>query len=351
MLRGRRMWRNRLASEPRDRLSVSTSYVLGVDGGNTKTVALLARLDGRIAGAGRGGCGDIYGGVSAGVALASIEEAVNGALRQAGARPEAIEAGVFSLAGADWPEDFDFVRTEMRKRSFGANVIVINDAVGALRAGSPDGTGVVVVCGTGAAIGARSVSGAVWHTSFWQEPQGGRQLGDKTLRAVYRAELGIDPPTALTARVLQFFGQSSVEEVLHLFTARLGKRPSNVDGLARIVMDEAGRGDATAHKIVGEHGSALGDYALAAARRVGIEGTPFTLALAGGVLRHPAPLLGVALVARVRTTSPEARVVNSRFEPAVGALFLALEAAGVAVDDALIARLIPTLPPRSLFET
>lgn len=327
------------------------SYVLGVDGGNTKTIALLARLDGRIAGAGRGGCGDIYGGVSAGLALDSIEEAVIGALRQAGARAEAIAAAVFSLAGADWPEDFDFIRSEMRQRGFGDKVVVINDAVGALRAGSPDGTGVVVVCGTGAAIGARSASRAVWHTSFWQEPQGSRQLGDKTLRAVYRAELGIDPPTALTGRVLQFFGQPSVEDVLHLFTARLGKRPSNVGGLARVVMDEAERGDATARKIVQEHGTALGDYALAAARRVGIEGTPFILVLVGGVLRHPAPLLAAALVARVRTTSPEARVVNSRFEPAVGALFLALEAAGVAVDDQLIARMIPTLPPPSLFET
>ncbi len=327
------------------------SYVLGVDGGNTKTVALLACLDGRVAGAGRGGCGDIYGGVSAAVALASIDEAVNGSLRQAGARPEAVAAGVFSLAGADWPEDFDFIRMEMRQRPFGGNVLVINDAVGALRAGSPDGTGVVVVCGTGAAIGARSASGAVWHTSFWQEPQGGRQLGNKTLRAVYRAELGIDPPTALTARVLQFFGRPSVEDVLHLFTARLGKRPSNVDGLARVVMDEAEQGDATARKIVQEHGAALGDYALASARRVGIEGTPFTLVLAGGVLRHPAPTLRAALVARVHTTSPEVRVVNSPFEPAVGALFLALEAAGVVVDDQLIARMLPTLPPASLFET
>jgi N-acetylglucosamine kinase-like BadF-type ATPase len=326
-------------------------YILGVDGGNTKTVALLARPDGRIAGAGRGGCGDIYGGGLAEVALSSIEEAVAGALREAGARAETVETGVFSLAGADWPEDFDFIGTELRQRPFGASVIVVNDAVGALRAGSPDGTGVVVVCGTGAAIGARSASGAMWHTSFWQEPQGSRHLGNKTLRAVYRAELGIDPPTALTARVLQFFGQPGVEDDLHLFTARLGRRPSNVGGLARVVMDEAERGDATAHRIVEEHGSALGDYALAAARRVGIERRPFTLVLAGGVLRHPAPLLGAALVARVRTASPEVRVVNSRFEPAVGALLLALEAAGVAVDDQLIARMLPTLPPASLFAT
>ena len=34
--------------------------VLAVDGGNTKTIAIVAALDGTILGAGRGGCGDIY---------------------------------------------------------------------------------------------------------------------------------------------------------------------------------------------------------------------------------------------------------------------------------------------------
>src|SRR2546426_11971918 len=42
------------------RRQCSMHYVLGVDGGNTKTIALVASLDGAILGAGRGGCGDIY---------------------------------------------------------------------------------------------------------------------------------------------------------------------------------------------------------------------------------------------------------------------------------------------------
>ena len=73
--------------------------------------------------------------------------------------------------------------------------------------------------------------------------------------------------------------------------------------------------------------------------------------LAGGVLRHPSPLLTDALIARVQTAAPGAHPVKARFEPAVGALFLALEAAGVVVDDALLARLVPTLPPPLLFAT
>ena len=44
------------------------------------------------------------------------------------------------------------------------------------------------------------------------------------------------------------------------------------------------------------HGAALGDYALVAARRVEIERTPFTLVLAGGVVRVLGPLLLPALM-------------------------------------------------------
>jgi hypothetical protein len=53
----------------------------------------------------------------------------------------------------------------------------------------------------------------------------------------------------------------------------------------------------------------------------------------------------------VRAAAPNVQVVDSRFEPVVGALFLALELAGVAIDASLLARLTPTLPPATFFAT
>src|SRR5436190_232184 len=89
----------------------------------------------------------------------------------------------------------------------------VNTKTIALRAGSPEGLGVAVACGTGAAIGARAANGRIWHGSFWQFHHGSRQLGFKTLEALCRAELGIDPPTRLTAHVLEILEQPSVEAV------------------------------------------------------------------------------------------------------------------------------------------
>ncbi|MEP7356777.1 MAG: hypothetical protein ABI847_06020, partial [Anaerolineales bacterium] len=214
-----------------------------------------------------------------------------------------------------------------------------------------DGYGVSVVCGTGAAVGARAPDGRLWHTSYWQEPQGAHDLGTQALRAVYRAELGLDPPTTLTRRVLEFYGLPTVEAVLHLNTSRVRQPTPDVGGLARVLLDEAAAGDATARRLVAAHGAALGEYALVAARKVGLDQAPFTLVLAGGVLRHGSDVLPAAVVARVRRDAPGVQPVITRFEPVVGAALLALEAAGVRVDEALLERLAGSLPPAALFET
>jgi N-acetylglucosamine kinase-like BadF-type ATPase len=325
--------------------------ILGVDGGNTKTVALVARPDGTILGSGRSGCSDIYAAPSPEAALDEVERAARAALQAAGVARDALASGCFSLAGADWPEDFALIQEGLARRRLGHTLTVVNDAIGGLYAGLPSGIGVAVVCGTGVAIGARGAEGQLWHTSWWQGPQGSRDLGRRALRAICRAELGIDPPTALSARVLAYFGMASVEQVLHRLTARERRLDFDPGQLARLVLDEAGAGDATARRIVRRHGAALGAYVLAAARRVGIEALPFTLVLAGSVLRHDSPLLRDTIVERVLAKSPDVQPLLSRFEPAVGALLIALESAGVCVDAPLLARLTASLPPPALFAT
>jgi len=327
------------------------NFVLGVDGGNTKTLALVAREDGLILGTGRAGCGDIYGAESPVAAIAEIERAVDTALQEAGIQVTQLSTCAFSLAGADWPEDFRLLEDAMRERGYGQSIVVVNDAMGALRAGSPDGTGVVVACGTGAAIGARHPDGRIWHSSFWQLVQGADELSSRALRAVYRAELRIDPPTLLTQRILEVFAARNVEEILHRLTGRDIPRPEHRRQLVRPLFDAADVGDDAARRIVISHGRALGDYVIAAARKVGLLEMPFTLVLTGGVLRHPSPLLRDALVEHVREEVPGVQAIQSRFEPVAGAVLLALDLELIEADADLLERLEKTLPGATFFAT
>jgi N-acetylglucosamine kinase-like BadF-type ATPase len=326
-------------------------FVLGVDGGNTKTLALIAREDGVIVGGGRAGCSDIYGAASPEAAIAEIEQAVDAALREAGVQSQNLQTGIFSLAGADWPEDFQLLEEAMRIRGYGRNLQIVNDAMGALRAGAPDGTGVALACGTGAAVGARGNDGRIWHSSFWQQTQGADELSLKALQAVYRTELGIDPPTSLTGRILAAFQVDSIEDVLHLLTRRGAQRPAMRRQLVRPLFDAADAGDAMARQIMSSHGQALGDYVIVAARKVGLLEVPFTLVLTGGVFRHPSPFLRDTLVGHVRESAPGVCAIQSRFEPAAGAVLLALDLMSAPTDAALLDRLEATLPGTAFFAT
>jgi N-acetylglucosamine kinase-like BadF-type ATPase len=326
-------------------------YVLAVDGGNTKTIAMVATAEAAVLGVAYGGCGDIYNSAAgdgrldpAMSALANVEATILAALAAAGVKAADLAVSVLNMAGADWPEDIEFWREAMTARGYGRTVHVQNDALGALYIGSPDATGVSVVCGTGVATGARAPDGRIWHTSYWQdEAQGNAHLGQKTLVAVFRSALGIEPPTSLTARVLSHFGAPTVEGLLYLFHNRRHPAPGGLDRLAPILLDEAEADDDVALRVVREHGETLGDIALAAAHRVEIEHAPFHLVLAGGVFRHPGATLEDAIVARVRLTAQDIRPVRTTQEPITGVLVQALRLAGAVVDPSTLDQLTPTV--------
>jgi N-acetylglucosamine kinase-like BadF-type ATPase len=319
------------------------TFVLGVDGGNTKTVALVARPDGAVVGAGRGGCSDIYGAPSFDAAIGEIEAAVRGALPP-GASVEEVTTAVFSLAGADWDEDKDDLRAALAALVPRAGVTVVNDAIGALRAGTDDGVGVSVVVGTGGCVGAAAPAGLEWHSSWWALHTGAWAIGSDALQAVYTAELGTAPPTTLTAATLELFGAETVEQVLHGFTRRGGRGSWDAALLTPSVLRLAREGDAVAEGIVRQHGAKLGDVARVAAAKVGLE-SGYPLVLLGGVLRGEGSEI---LVEEIVTRLPQADPVRPTREPAVGGLLAALDRTGEEYDPGLVDA---TLPGADVFET
>jgi len=328
------------------------SLLLGVDGGNTKTVALVATAEGEILGAGRAGRSDIYNTTDESVALAEVSFAVTAALKAAGATPADLAAGAFSMAGADWPEDVDLLRRAMTRFGFGQQILIVNDALGALRAGTPDGFGAAIICGTGIAVGARNSDDRIWYSGHWAVAFGGAEFGQRALLAVYEAHLGLGPPTSLTDSVLSFFDATSTEEVLHRCTARGTDRHWMEQArLAPLLIQEAASGDAVACAIVREGGVRNADVALVAARAVGLDAGPFPLVLAGGVLRHPSGLLEKTIRDRVLASLPMVSVVDDSPEPVVGAVLLARDLLDAARGHLLTDRLVASLPGDWLFAT
>jgi N-acetylglucosamine kinase-like BadF-type ATPase len=307
--------------------------LLGVDGGNTTTIALVIRLDGTVVGVGTAGCGDIHNAPSPDVGLDEICRACAAALASAGVRADELAASAFSLAGADWPEDFELLRSGLARRlALATEPLVVNDAIGAIRCGTNDGVGVAIVCGTHGTAGARNGTGDVYHFGFWPDDTGASGLGSQALAAVWRADLGIGPETSLTGRALARWEASDPIDLLHNFT-RLGQPriPASARALfADAVLDEAEAGDAVAGDIVRLAGTRLGDYARTSAARTGQQDSRFPLVLCGGVMRHSSALLRESILGRV----PGAVPFYPSIEPVAGAVLLAGDAiaAGPSLD-------------------
>jgi N-acetylglucosamine kinase-like BadF-type ATPase len=310
------------------------SWVLGVDGGNTKTLAVVADAGGVTRGLGRAGCSDIYNAATPERGIDEIQDAAREALRTAGVTADAIGSAAFSLAGADWPEDFALLEPGLRDRlGLAATPLVVNDALGALRTGSPDWTGVAVVSGTYNAVGARNSSGDVFHLGFWPDGAGGRNIARAGLKAVYRAALDLGPATALSERAFGLYGVRDAIALLYEFTRRGGLDDADKDRLAPAVLEVADEGDAVAQAIVADAGRVLGAQARASAAQIELPLDGLRVVLTGRVFEHPTERLATATMAEL----PGAVPVRGGPPPIAGALLLAYDRLGVAVDASAVA--------------
>ena len=304
------------------------TLLLGVDGGNTKTHALVTDADGSVLGTGDAGTADIHNSTPES-ALKEILGACREALAAADAGAADLAASGFSLAGADYPEDFELLRAELRERlGLADDPVIVNDAVGALRCGTDDSVGVAAVLGTYCAVAGRNADGDLFHFGFWPDSTGAYTLGSEALAAIWRHMLDLGPSTSLIGRALERWNCADVDELLYEFTRIGGHPPSEPGRFADAVLDEAEAGDAVAREIVEMVGRRLGDYARVCAARTGQLGSPFPLVLTGGVLRHPSLLLRAAIQERV----PYGVAIYPDIEPVVGALLLAADHVGARPD-------------------
>ncbi len=302
-------------------------------------------MQGNIAGIGRSGCGDIYG-IEKMLAIANVKSAVE----QAVGIKEPILHTCYCMAGADWPDDYEFI--ESRLRPFQPSAMSLyNDGIGALRAGSPDGYGVAITIGTYVATAARSPT-AFWHSSFWQavSQSGARQLANDALEAVYRAELKMTPPTLLKEGILELYQLPTVDDLLYNQNSMHTKPIQIHEGkIVRVLLDAADKQDRIALGILKKHAKRLADLAIVAVKKVNLQ-SPFHLILSGGVLKHPSRVFKDLIVQYFLAVYPDATIVHSQREPVLGALLFAFEACDILSTD-IKERLEASLPPATFFET
>ncbi|NOX60366.1 MAG: ATPase [Chloroflexi bacterium] len=303
-------------------------YFLGVDIGGTKTHALLADEQGNVVGFGRAGPGNHevvgYDGLAS-----ALCEAAGQALSEAGATRERVAGAGFGVAGYDWPSELPPTMEAIGALKLSCPVKVVNDAVIGLVAGAEAGWGVALVAGTSNNCWGMDESGRLGRVtgggSRFGEYGGAIELVNQAIIAIAKAWSRRGPETALTAAFAEHFGVENASQLLErIQLGRYHPGPS----LAPLVFRIADEGDRVARDLIRWSGEELADLALGVIRQLDLAQRAFDIVLVGSMFNGGSHLMK-PLQARILAEAPAARFVRLTAPPALGAVLLGMQAAGL----------------------
>jgi N-acetylglucosamine kinase-like BadF-type ATPase len=299
---------------------------IGVDGGGTRTIALLGSVGpGRMQALGRGEAGPSnLRTIGLAAAVAELERAVTAAFAQAGLARGPVGAACLGVAGAGRADEQAAVRAWAADTKLADAVDVVGDVTLPV-ALLPNGWGVAVVAGTGSCVWARSADGRTTRAGGW-----GPLLGDEGsgyaltlagLRLVARRADRRGRATTLTERLLNRLGVRDASALIHILHGGEWDR-ARLAGLAPEVIRAADEGDVAAVELVDEQIHELARCVAAAVAGLALPADAVPLALAGGLLVN-APTYRDRFLRRLRDLGIRPSHVLAVSEPAEGALRLA----------------------------
>ncbi len=301
-----------------------TPFVIGVDGGGSKTEAVILDVVGLELGRWRDGSSNLHIVGKQGVREA-LAASMQGAASAAGVDLSQAAAVVWALAGAGRPDDARILRALQAELLPETPGRVVPDAVAALVGGVGARFGVVAISGTGMMVYGEDGRGASARAGGWGhllDGGSGYAIALDALRAIARADDGYDLPTRLTSRILSALQLPSPQHLISWLYAP-ERKPDQIAALAPWVLDEAEAGDLMAVEAVLQAADALAAGVDAVARQLALKDA-FPLALSGGLLTGNAFYRAV-VIQSIRTRAPAARPMLPRADAATGAALLALE--------------------------
>lgn len=303
-------------------------YLLGVDGGATKTLAAVLDLQERKLHVGHAGPSN-EDAVGARAAVGALLGAAEEAIAAAGISSEQLGAAVLAVAGTDTASVTGHVRAARSD-----DWIVVNDVVGAWATATGAGPGVAAISGTGSNVFGVGEGGRSWRSGGWGHVLGdegsGYWLGIESIRAALRDRDASGPQTGLGDAACRFFEAKSVEALASLvYSKPLTK--GEIAGLAVETARLAENGDEVACELFERGADALGAQIAAVIEQAALQGS-FPVGLIGSAYKA-GEVFVAPLRRRIRRAAPEAEIATVEMAPVGGSLLLAAKACGL--DDQL----------------
>lgn len=307
-------------------------FVIGVDGGASKTAAIIVSEDGDTIISRRAPPSAIVGRPHA-EAISVLATLLQNLAEDAGTSLSSVRKVVLGLSGIDYEDDLPQQNRDLIEGLGLARdqLVLVNDSIVALAGATTTARSTVVQHGTEVTLAYRSTPGD--ERVF--DSLGVAACFDIRHKAVPLVARMIDGRAAATSLRDAVLAHCDVSaDRFAEWYLRSSDAPGRVLTLAPVIFGQWLSGDPAAQRLVE---SAVEDYAIATmamARRMNAPG-PFAACFGGGTLELGGPALLVAIAERLDQVCPDARLVKPAYAPEVGAALLGLHKLGRPADSFL----------------
>ncbi|BBB89938.1 MAG TPA: BadF/BadG/BcrA/BcrD ATPase family protein [Methylomusa anaerophila] len=299
-------------------------WLLGVDGGGSKTVAYAGDPAGNIIGRVEAGPANYHI-----IGLDQFKQVVNGIVETVcktyNLRQDKLIIISLGLAGADSHCDGVKLRRALSELGLNCRCLIVNDAVAALTAGLGKPEGIVLISGTGSIAYGVNNRGEIFRAGGWghlvSDEGSGYFIGRQALARSIKAQEGRDIPTCLLADIISHLKLYDFSQLIgYLYHPDTIK--ANIAALARVVAAAAAKGDKMAIEILSDAGRDLAELVKSLFRKgfaADCGQGAAEVVVYGSILQNVSPVRERV----VKELTGLAHVSVGKDEPAMGALKLA----------------------------
>lgn len=313
---------------------MKNKYLIGVDGGNTKTDYLLYDIDGNfIDGIRSGTCSHEAKGLGFEGAYRVMKENIEELLHRHNLIVTDVAGAAFGLAGVDVPFQKKALEEIVERLGF-TNFVVLNDGFLGIKAASPSGVGACSINGTGTVnVGIDSSGkyfqvGGIGYTSG--DEAGGSFLARRSIQAVFNACFRFGDDTALVEDVFKMYEITSKYELPDAIL--LG----NVDStyLIKALCKRANEGDQVAIEILETAGTNMARSIAGVIRELNIDGETYVIQAGSVWAKATSQIMSDKFKEVVNTlTNRKCKFIILKEPPVLGAIIWAYELANLKLPD------------------
>jgi N-acetylglucosamine kinase-like BadF-type ATPase len=307
-------------------------YILGVDGGGTKTTARISDHAGKTITESGSGSGN-YKGVGVKNSKININNAVMGAIGKILSSNKIIfRSACFGMAGNDSLEDRRIYRKiifndKIKNYLISSNTIICNDTKIGLAAGSSSKNGIMIICGTGSNCFGINEGGKEAKANGWDYILGdegsGYAIGSKALKALMKAYDGRGGKTLLSKTILEDLCIGSITDLVNWAYSKPVLK-DEISAIAKTVCRTAEMGDSISIKILEEEVEEAFISTVTVANKLKLAEQYFDLVFVGNVFKCEKYFKNI-LIKKLYDRFPGINIKPLTEKPVEGAIKLAIE--------------------------